>query len=184
MVLLQEAVEHVGGEDHRRRHADLDAGVLADDLEVGEQMAHEGQRACFAAQGTVPDAGEAAGGVEAGPAVVAHHRLAQLAPVVVDEAYEVPAGLLVAGEVGRPYRAELLGQREFRPGLEPAGEVVAVRVPGHTLRRNGAQPLHQLLHGAYAGHFGAVRHAKDEIAEIEAVPPCAGGGRSGAWTIP
>ncbi len=60
-----------------------------------------------------------------------------------------------------------MGQVELRAGLEPAGEVVPLRVVGDRLRRDRAQLPEQALEILRPADGGPVRKPEDEVAERE-----------------
>ena len=169
VVLGQEAVEHVGGEHHRRRHADVHVGEAAAQLVQAEQPSHEGEARAPCRRASPPPMREEERrlGVERLAVEVADQRLRLLAAVLGDRVDQVVAQVLQTGEVRDLARAQAVGQRELGARGEPVGEVVPLGVVADALRRHRVQLRLERLEVGRAVHLAPVGQPEDEIAEGE-----------------
>ena len=136
VVVVEEAIEDVGAEHGRDRHRDLDAGKAAAQALLGQQPPHEGEAARLAAQRAAAHPVEVARQVEVVAVEVGDEGAALLQPVGGDRPDEARPQRPRALVVVEPARAQLVGEGELGPRLEPAGEVVAVGVVDDRLLRH------------------------------------------------
>ncbi len=168
VVFVQEAVEDLGGQHQRRRHADANAGIAASDSPLMQQVAYKSESACLSAQRTAADLEEErfrwleGRGVE-----FADQDLALLAAILSDGVDQVAAQFLGVGEIGDLTRPQLLRQREFRARHQPMRKVVSRSVIGDAFCRHRRQLRLQLIQVRGPRHFGLVSQAKDEVAETD-----------------
>ena len=167
VVLLQEAVEDAGGEDHRLRHRDYRAGVPVGDSGTAEHGVREGEAARLAAHGTAADAQEGRARIESLAGEVGDHRAAPLPPVLPELAADVAADVVARPVVADPHLPEAPGHLELPPRHQPVGDLVVAGVVDQTLARRLGERLLEGVEVGGAEQLGPVRHPEDEVAEVE-----------------
>ena len=138
-VLEDEPVEEVRGDDKGSRDQDADAFPMVIEVVPLENLVQEGQAAGLAAQGTVPEAGEADGVVVALGLEAGHDAESLGHPVVADGPDGGRPALRLVVEAAL---LDAVADLEEAAGEEPAGDIVFGRQPGQVgIRKGGDDAL-------------------------------------------
>jgi hypothetical protein len=132
-----------------------------------QEPVHERETARLAAERTAAQPIERRLRVVVGAVEVHDDAPARALAVVADRPKDRAPQVLDRLEVGDLPRPQLVGQRELRPRLEPAGEVVSPGVVGEALRRERLELLGELPQVPRPGDLPLVRHPEDEISEAQ-----------------
>ena len=120
IIFLEEPVKDVGGQHHCRRDRDLYVPELPRQPVPAQQVAHESQATCLAAQRSNPDAKEVSvGGSQGRRAEIGDQHLALLATIIGDGIHQVLPEVLGAGEVRNLARTQFLRQGKFGARHQP-----------------------------------------------------------------